>query len=61
MAENAKTIIVPEMNLRQIFYETERVVQGKVPILPVNKIGGGELVTPEELLAEVTHLVKNLD
>lgn len=61
MAQNAKTIIVPEMNLRQIFYETERAVQGKLPVLSVNKIGGGELITPEELLAEVTRMVKNLD
>jgi 2-oxoglutarate ferredoxin oxidoreductase subunit alpha len=61
MAQNAKTIIVPEMNLRQIFYEIERVVRGRLPVLPINKIGGGELITPEELLAEVTRLVKNLD
>jgi 2-oxoglutarate ferredoxin oxidoreductase subunit alpha len=61
MAQNAKTIIVPEMNLRQIFYETERVVRGRLPVLPINKIGGGELITPEELLGEVTRLVKNLD
>jgi 2-oxoglutarate ferredoxin oxidoreductase subunit alpha len=61
MAQNANTIIVPEMNLRQVFYETERAVRGKVPVLPVNKIGGGELLTPEELLAEATRVVKNLD
>ena len=53
VAENAKVIFVPEMNLRQIFYEVQRVVGHKVPIVPVNKIGGGEMITPEEMLAEV--------
>jgi len=53
MAKNAKVIFVPEMNLRQIFYEVQRVVGDIVPIVPVNKIGGGEMITPEELLAEI--------
>ena len=53
MAKNAKVIFVPEMNLRQIFYEVQRVAGNMVPIVPVNKIGGGEMITPEELLAEI--------
>ena len=61
MAQNAKMIFVPEMNLRQIFYETERVVQGNVLVFPVNKIGGGEMITPEELLTRIMNAVKRVD
>ncbi len=53
MAKNAKILFVPEMNLGQVFYEVERAVHGTVPVVPVNKIGGGEMITPEELLAKV--------
>ena len=59
IAQNAKMIFVPEMNLRQIFYEVERVVHGAVPVLPINKIGGGEMITPEELLTKITKSVNN--
>ena len=53
MAESAKVLFVPELNLGQVVNEVERVVHGAVPVVPVNKIGGGELITPEELLAEI--------
>jgi len=53
MAQHAKTIIVPEMNLKQLFYEVQRVANGLTHVVPVNKIGGGELITPEELLSEI--------
>ncbi|MGQ9538702.1 MAG: 2-oxoacid:acceptor oxidoreductase subunit alpha [Candidatus Bathycorpusculaceae bacterium] len=53
LAETAKKIIVPEMNLRQIFYEVLRVAEGRAEVIPLNKIGGGELITPEELLGKI--------
>ena len=53
LAESAEKIIVPEMNLRQMFYEVERTANGLAKIIPLNKIGGGELITPEELLVKV--------
>lgn len=53
MAQNATKIIVPEMNLGQIFFEVQRVVNGTADVVPLNKIGGGEMLTPEELLEEV--------
>lgn len=53
LAKTAEKIIVPEMNLRQIFYEVERVTKGAAQVIPLNKIGGGELITPEELLAKI--------
>jgi 2-oxoglutarate ferredoxin oxidoreductase subunit alpha len=59
LAESAEKIIVPEMNLRQIFYEVERTANGLAKIIPLNKIGGGELITPEELLVKVEEMEKN--
>jgi len=61
MAQNVKILLVPEMNLGQIFYEVERTVRGAVPVVPVNKIGGGEMITPEELLRHVVRCVKSID
>jgi 2-oxoglutarate ferredoxin oxidoreductase subunit alpha len=58
MAQNCKAIIVPEMNLREVFYEVERAVQGATKIVPINKVGGGEMITPEELTAEIVRSVK---
>lgn len=53
LAETAKTILVPEMNLRQVFFEVKRVVEGDARVVPLNKIGGGEMITPEEILAKI--------
>lgn len=52
LAESAERIIVPEMNLGQISREVQRVACN-VEVIPLNKIGGGELITPEELLTKI--------
>ncbi len=52
LAASAKRILVPEMNLGQISGEVERVTGRKVARL--NKIGGGELITPEDVLEAIT-------
>ncbi|MFB0514244.1 MAG: 2-oxoacid:acceptor oxidoreductase subunit alpha [Candidatus Bathyarchaeia archaeon] len=57
MAQKAHVVIVPEMNLGEILYEVERIVQGAAKVVPLNKIGG-EMITPEELLAEIVRSVK---
>jgi 2-oxoglutarate ferredoxin oxidoreductase subunit alpha len=59
LAEKAEKIIVPEMNLRQIFYEVQRVANGLAEVIPLNKIGGGELITPEELFEKIQENTKN--
>lgn len=59
LGETAGKIIVPEMNLRQVFYEVKRAVEGKAEVVSLNKIGGGELVTPEELLSKIIEVGKN--
>jgi 2-oxoglutarate ferredoxin oxidoreductase subunit alpha len=61
MAENAETIIVPEMNLKQLFYEVERAAKGKAQVVPLNKIGGGELITPEELTTKIAEVTRRND
>jgi 2-oxoglutarate ferredoxin oxidoreductase subunit alpha len=61
IAKNAKVIIVPELNMGEVFYEVERVVHGCVPVIPLNKIGGGEMITPEELLTKIVESVKKVD
>jgi hypothetical protein len=40
------------MNLGQISREVQRVACN-TEVVPLNKIGGGELITPEELLAKI--------
>jgi 2-oxoglutarate ferredoxin oxidoreductase subunit alpha len=52
LSQSAKKIIVPEMNLGQIGREVQRVACGS-EVIPLNKIGGGELITPEEVLARI--------
>jgi 2-oxoglutarate ferredoxin oxidoreductase subunit alpha len=52
LAKAAEKIIVPEMNLGQVSREVERVAC-KTKIIRLNKIGGGELITPEELLDKI--------
>jgi 2-oxoglutarate ferredoxin oxidoreductase subunit alpha len=58
MAEKCKAMVVPEMNLRELFYEVERAVHGAVPVFSVNKVGGSEMITPEELAAEIVRSVQ---
>lgn len=53
LAKSAEKIIVPEMNLGQVYREVQRVAC-KSKVVPLNKIGGGELITPEELFAKIT-------
>jgi 2-oxoglutarate ferredoxin oxidoreductase subunit alpha len=52
LAKTAKRIIVPEMNLGQVSHEVQRVACNS-EVIPLNKIGGGELITPEEVLAKI--------
>jgi 2-oxoglutarate ferredoxin oxidoreductase subunit alpha len=61
MAQNAEVLLVPEMNLKQLFYEVKRAVEGAIPVFPINKIGGGEMITPEELLSEIVRKMRSLD
>ncbi len=56
IAERAKYIIVPEMNLGQLRLEVERVVRGRVPVTGVNRVNG-ELIPPGDILAAIQEVV----
>jgi 2-oxoglutarate/2-oxoacid ferredoxin oxidoreductase subunit alpha len=47
--DRVKAWIVPEMNLGQMVREVRAVVQGRVPIFPLNRIDG-LLIEPEQIL-----------
>jgi 2-oxoglutarate ferredoxin oxidoreductase subunit alpha len=52
LAKTTERIIVPEMNLGQVAHEVQRVAC-KSKVIPLSKIGGGELITPEEVFAKI--------
>jgi 2-oxoglutarate ferredoxin oxidoreductase subunit alpha len=52
LAKTAERIIVPEMNLGQVAGEVQRVAC-RADVIKLDKIGGGELITPEELLDKI--------
>ncbi|MBS7631998.1 2-oxoacid:acceptor oxidoreductase subunit alpha, partial [Candidatus Bathyarchaeota archaeon] len=58
LSEAASKIIVPEMNLKQVFYEVQRVVGDSAKVVSLNKIGGGVPITPEELLAKIEEEIR---
>lgn len=59
LAQTVETLLVPEMNLRQVFFEVQRVAEGDAEVVPMNKIGGGEMITPEEIIHEMTRRMRS--
>jgi len=57
LAKNADRIIVPEMNLGQVAGEVQRIAC-KAKIVKLDKIGGGELITPEEVFDKIMEVGK---
>ncbi len=59
MAEHVETIIVPEMNIRQMAWEVQAAVAGRAKVVDLGRVDG-RLITPaqiEELIdREVDHL-----
>jgi len=56
IADKVKAIIVPEMSLGQLSREVERAVHGKSRVILLSKVGGGELITPNEIIDVVRRL-----
>ncbi|SFR05715.1 2-oxoacid:acceptor oxidoreductase subunit alpha [Desulfoscipio geothermicus] len=56
LAEQAHSIIVPEMNLGQYRLEVERVVRDRARVSGVNRVHG-ELIEPEEITAAILEVV----
>jgi 2-oxoglutarate ferredoxin oxidoreductase subunit alpha len=57
LARSARRIVVPEMNLGQVAGEVQRVA-GTTKVVRLNRIGGGELITPEEILDVISEDAK---
>jgi 2-oxoglutarate ferredoxin oxidoreductase subunit alpha len=49
-ASTVERLLVPELNLGQLAREVSRAVGGSVEVVSLNKIGGGLMIEPEELL-----------
>ncbi|MFX1482618.1 MAG: 2-oxoacid:acceptor oxidoreductase subunit alpha [Promethearchaeota archaeon] len=49
-AESVDQILVPELNLGQLSREVERSVRTSIEVVSLQKIGGGRMIEPEELL-----------
>ena len=46
-------LLVPELNLGQLSGEVSRVVRDTVEVVSLNKIGGGRMIEPDELLSKM--------
>ncbi len=56
LAEQAKAIIVPEMNLGQMIIEVDRVAQGRCTIDGVHRVDGDPL-NPGQIMAKVKEVI----
>ena len=48
MAEQVRTVIVPEMNIRQMSWEVQAAVAGRAKVVDYGRVDG-KLITPEEI------------
>jgi 2-oxoglutarate ferredoxin oxidoreductase subunit alpha len=49
-AKSVDRLLVPELNLGQLSREVSRAVGGIVDVIPLNKIGGGLMIEPDEII-----------
>jgi 2-oxoglutarate ferredoxin oxidoreductase subunit alpha len=52
-ARTVRKIVVPELNLGQLIREVSRVVDDDTDVVPLNKIGGGLMIEPDEIMRVV--------
>jgi 2-oxoglutarate ferredoxin oxidoreductase subunit alpha len=52
-AKSIDNLLVPELSLGQLSREVSRVVSGIVDIVSLDKIGGGRMIEPEEILRTI--------
>ncbi len=57
VADTAKAIVVPEMNLGQLVREFERAVCGRTQVVPINRVDG-DAITPRQILDVITQLAR---
>ena len=56
--KHARQIIVPELNLGQIFLEVQRAVGHRIPVTLLSKTGGN-LINPDELSNEIERIISH--
>jgi 2-oxoglutarate ferredoxin oxidoreductase subunit alpha len=49
-SKTIERLLVPELNLGQLSREVERVVDSEIEVVSLNKVGGGLMINPEEIL-----------
>ena len=52
-SQTVDRILVPELNLGQLSREVSRVVGNSTEVISLNKIGGGRMIEPDELLSKM--------
>jgi 2-oxoglutarate ferredoxin oxidoreductase subunit alpha len=52
-AKSVDRLLIPELSLGQLSREVSRAVEGLVDVIPLNKIGGGLMIEPDEILREM--------
>lgn len=52
-SESVDRILVPELNLGQLIREVKRAVGSSIDVVPLNKIGGGRMIEPIELVEKM--------
>ena len=53
-AQTVERLLVPELNLGQLIGEVSRAVGDLVEVVPLNKIGGGLMIEPEEIVSIIS-------
>ncbi len=57
LAGKAKAIVVPEMNYGQMYYEVQRIVEGRCPVRLVGH-GGGTVHNPEDICQAILEVAQ---
>jgi 2-oxoglutarate ferredoxin oxidoreductase subunit alpha len=52
-SKTVERLLVPELNLGQLYREVTRVVDNDMDVVPLNKVGGGLMIRPDEILEAV--------
>lgn len=58
--QQVKAWLVPEMNLGQMVDEVRKSVEGKIPVIPLNRVDGS-LIKPKQILAAIMKITHQID
>jgi len=58
LSERAESILVPEMNMKQVYFEVSRAAEGRANVVGLNKVGGGAMIYPEEIVSALTKILR---